>query len=87
MLLDVAEGEDLVEPGDDRQLLGLEALDARPAEHLDQVALDLGPGVLHAVLRVELLGPQALGHGADQRAQGYVEGVAQRVRRVGSRCA
>ena len=59
VLLDVGEGEDLVEAGDDRELLGFEAVDPGPGEDLLQPALDLVPGVLHALLGVELLAPRA----------------------------
>ena len=59
--LDVGEREDLVEAGDDRELLGLEAVDAGPVEDLAQVALDLVPALLHALLGVELLAPEVVG--------------------------
>ena len=81
--LDVGEGEDLVESGDHRQLFGLEPVDARPAEDLAQVALDLVPALLHPLLRVELLPPQVVGHGRGQRPQGHVERIGQGVGRIG----
>ena len=81
--LDVGEGEDLVETRDDRQLFGLEAVHPRPGEHLAEVRLDVLPGLLHPLLRVELLAPQTV---RDRRAGGrerHVERVGQRVGRVG----
>jgi hypothetical protein len=83
VLADVAQGEHLVEPGDHRQLLGLQTLDPGPPEDLEQVVLDLGPGVLHAILGVELLAPQVVGDRRHQGAQGDVERVGQRVGGVG----
>src|SRR5207244_4386210 len=47
------------------------------------VGLELGPGVLEALLGVELLAPQGGGEGGANRAEGGVEGVGQRVGRVG----
>ena len=81
--LDVGEGEDLVEAGDDRELLGLEPVDAGPAEDLAEVALDLVPALLHALLRVELLAPQVVGDRRGQRSERHVEGVGERVGRIG----
>ena len=83
--LDVAEGEDLVEAGDHRQLLGLDGVDAGPVEHLDQLRLDLAPGLLHPVLGVELLAREPLVADRRRRAapSSTVEAVGQRVGRVG----
>ena len=81
--LDVAQGEHLVEPGHHRQLLGLDGLDPGPVEHLDQPVLDLAPGLLHPLLRVELLARQARGDHGRLGAERHVEAVGQRVGRVG----
>ncbi len=81
--LDVAEGEDLVEPGHDGQLLGLDGVDAGPVEHVDEPALDLVPGLLHAGLGVELEAAQALGDRCGGVPQLDAEAVGQRVGRIG----
>ena len=58
MPLDVDEAEDLVQPRDHRQLLGLDRLDPCPAHQLDDVVLDLTPVGLQPLLRIDLLGPE-----------------------------
>jgi hypothetical protein len=83
VLLDVGQGEDLVQARDHRQLLGLERLHSGPPEQLADEGLDLDPGVLHPVLGVELLAVEVVGHLDRQGAEVGIEGVAQRVRRVG----
>ena len=51
--------------------------DRGEAGDLRQVALDLVPALFHALLRIELLTPQVVGHGRGQRPQGHVERIGE----------
>ena len=64
--LHVDQGEDLVETGDHRELLGLDRLGPGPVHQLDEVVLDLAPVVLEPFLGVDLLRPEVL---RDQRGR------------------
>ena len=81
--LHVDQREDLVEARDHRELLGLDRLGAGPVHQLDEVVLDLAPVVLEPLLRVDLLRPQVLGDQRRLRIDLDLEGIAERVRRVG----
>ena len=70
---------------DDGQLLGGDRVDAGDVEHREQVALDLGPGLLEPQLGVDLLHEQVVG-ATSARAPGPTgrrRSVGQRVRGVG----
>src|SRR5262249_33569256 len=62
---------------------GFDGVETRPAQDLLQVALDLAPCVLEALLGVELLAPQPRRDRRSDRRQRYVEGVGQRMGGVG----
>ncbi len=81
--LHVDQREDLVEPGDHRQLFGLDRLGARPVHQRDGVLLDLAPVVLQPLLRVDLLGPEVRDHLRRPCADRRLERVRQRVGGVG----
>ena len=83
VLFDLGQGEELVQAGQDRELLGLDAVETAPAEQFDEISADRSPGVLEALGGVDLLRPQALGHRGRVRSQGAGEGVGQGVGGVG----
>ena len=56
----VGEGEHLVEPGHDGELLGLDALDPGPGQDLEQPRPDVAPRPLEAQAGVELLAREVL---------------------------
>ena len=83
VLLDLGQGEELVQTGQDRQLLGLDVVETPPAQELDQISLDGSPGVLETLRRVHLLSPQPVHHPGRVRPERTVEGVGQGVGGVG----
>ena len=82
--LHIDQREDLVDPRDHREFLGLDRVGAGPVHHLHHVVLDLAPVLLEARLGVDLLRPQALGDLARLVADRDLEGVGERVCRVGA---
>ena len=79
------EGEQLVEAGDDRQLLGLDAPDARPVEDLDQVAPGSRPRTPPCAPARRAAGRRGRRRPPSGRLpSGTVERVGQRVRRIGA---
>ena len=84
MPLHVDQAEDLVQPGDDGELLGLDRLDPRPVHQLDEVVLYLAPVGLQAGLGVDLLGPQVPRDGRGLVEHVAVEGVGERMGGVGA---
>ncbi len=81
---DHQEPEELVHPGQHRQLLGRECIRALPLEQRGHVALYLGPVLLDHGGVIHLLRPQARGHLPGVRPYLRVEDVGERVRRVGA---
>jgi hypothetical protein len=77
------EGQHLLGARDHRQLLGRHWVDARHVEDGEQVALDVGPRPLEAVLCIDMLHPQVGGHLTRLRGGGHVQRVGQRVCGVG----
>jgi hypothetical protein len=57
------ERQHLLGARDDGQLLGRDRVDAGGVEHAQQVALDVGPGLLEPALGVDLLDEQVVGDG------------------------
>ncbi len=77
------QGQHLLGTGDDRELLRGDRVHARDVQHRQEVALDLGPGLLEAQLGVDLVHEEPLGDLLRLRAHLSTERVGQRVRRVG----
>ena len=75
--------EHLLGAGDHGELLGRHGVDAGHVQHGEQVALDLGPGLLEPELGVDLLDVEAVGHLGRLRADGGAEGIGERVRGIG----
>ena len=82
MLAKLEERQHLLRSRDDSQLLGRDRVHAGDLEDPEQIALDLGPGLLEPQLGVDLVdeepGADLLGLGAD----GHPERVGERVRGV-----
>ena len=66
---ELEQGQHLLGAGDDRQLLGGDRVDAGHLEDREQVALDLGPGLLEPPLGVDLVDEQARRHLARARGR------------------
>src|SRR5699024_3214555 len=75
----IAEGEDLVEARNDRQLLGLDRLDACPFEHVEEPRPNVRPGVFHPRLRIELLRTELRGDLGGLVTESVIEHVSERV--------
>ena len=71
-------------PGQHRELLGRDRVDAHRVEDRQQVGLDLAPGPLEAPLRVDLLHVEVGVDPGRLRPDRRVERVAERVRGVGA---
>ena len=69
---EIGEGEDLLEPGEQRQLLGLDGPHAGPVEQLGQVGAQVAPLLLQPLAGVELLARAGRRHreSAGRRAGG-----------------
>ena len=53
------QGQNLLDPGQDGELLGRDRVDAAPSQDVDQVPLHVSPRDFEAMLRIDLHGPQA----------------------------
>lgn len=86
MQAQLEERQHLLGAGDDGQLLGRDRVDPGHVEHREQVALDVGPGLLEAQLCVDLLHVEPVGDlgrlGADDARRAAVR-IGEGVRRVG----
>ena len=82
MVLDVGQGEDLLESRHDGELLRLQRVHPGPVEHGHQPLLDVGPDLGEALGGLELLTGQIVRDRRGPRAEGVLEGVGQRVRGV-----
>jgi hypothetical protein len=82
--LDIDQAEDLVQPGDDGELLCLDGLHPGPVHQLDEVLLDLPPVCFQPGLGVDLLCPQAPSDRGGLVHDVAIEGVGERMRGVGT---
>ena len=82
VLGDGPQGEQLLQPGNHRQLLGMEAFGSCPLEQLLEVGTNRRPRSVEELLGVDLLRAERRRHARRTRAQPAPEDVAERVRAV-----
>ena len=83
VLLHLEQGEQLVHPGKDEELLGLDPGHAAPIEHRHQLAPDGPPLPFQLLLGIDLLAEQTGHHLPRSVTERDVEGVGQAVGGVG----
>ena len=83
MTVHLEKGEELVHPGEDEELLGLDAAGSAPIEHVHQLTADRAPVAVELALGVDLLAVEIGNDLARVGSQAHGKGIGERMGRVG----